>query len=178
MKKMVMSMVIILISCCMALAEQTQPVTDDPDLSQLRHKVVKMKREMDKFIRDITETYPDQKDGMMLETGQDIRVDVSENDKEMLVKADLPGMDKDKIEVSLENHNRLKISGSRDIMKQETAPGMVRRERMQGRFERVLDLPSEGTSDGIKASYKNGVLDITIPKRQKTREEPVKVAVQ
>ncbi len=178
MAKLIVALMMVLAFCGGIFADETQTVSDDPDLSQLRHKVVKIKREMDQFIKEIMETYPDQRNGTFLETGQEVRVDISENDKEILVRADLPGMDKDKIEVTLENHNRLKISGSRDMMKQEIAPGVVRKERMQGRFERILDLPGEGTSDGIKANYKNGVLDIVIPKRQKSKEAPVKIAVQ
>lgn len=155
------------------------PTEDDyKNLDELRGKLVRMKREMDKFIGDIMETYPAQGGVTAPDFGQDVRVDVMENDKNVLVKADLPGMDKDRIEITLANNRVLKIGGSRDVLKQTTAPGMVKRERLAGKFERVLELPAECMNEGIKASYNNGVLDIVIPKKKVSGQDAVKIAVQ
>lgn len=171
------ALMVLIMSLSMADAAQTTAETDDPDLTKLRHKIVRMKREMDTFIKDIMETYPDQGKGLLQDAGQDVRVDLNENDKEMIVKADLPGMDKNKIEVSLSNNRTLRISGSRDIAKTETTPGYVRQERMTGSFERTIELPSDGTQEGISASYKNGVLEIVIPKKERDKAGTVKIKV-
>ncbi|MFA4981572.1 MAG: Hsp20/alpha crystallin family protein [Candidatus Omnitrophota bacterium] len=176
MKKILLAALICVLAAGPALAE-TPSDADYRDLEQLRTKLVRMKREMDKFIRDISATYPEQGAAAGV-FDQDVRVDITENDKDIMVKADLPGMEKDKIEVTLENGRLLKIAGAREIVKKETAPGMVRQERSSGRFERMLELPSECLSEGIGAAYMNGVLEITIPKKAKAKEEEVKIKVR
>jgi len=148
------------------------------DLDQLKLQIRKMKREMGGLMKEITEGYSSDSKALIEGWGQDIRVDVTETDKDVLIRADLPGMDKDKIEVTLEQNKLLKIAGSRDIMKSQSSQGVVVEERAKGVFSRVIDLPVECKSDGIKASYNNGVLDISIPKKEKTREDTVKIKVQ
>jgi len=105
-------------------------------------------------------------------------VDVMEKPDNIIVKADLPGMEKDKIEVTLMNSRILKIGGSRDMVREEQAQGAVRQERLSGKFERILELPAECLNKGIKAAYNNGVLEIDIPKRKSVKKETVKVKVQ
>jgi len=157
----------------------TGPTEEDyKNLEQLRGKLVRMKREMDSFIKDIVATYPDQQGAMLDNLGQDVKVDVTETDKFVIVRADLPGMSKDKINVTLDNNKLLKISGKREIMKSQTSPGVVRKERMEGEFARVLELPTECMSEGIAATYKDGVLELVIPKKEKTKTETVKIKVQ
>ena len=80
--------------------------------------------------------------------------------------------------ITLENNKVLKIAGTREIEKTQTKPGTIRQERAYGRFERVLELPSEGTNEGIQANYKNGVLELIIPKKKELKEERVKIKLQ
>lgn len=172
---------IILLAICLTfisgLAYAALPTDKDyENLDELRVKIVRMKREMDKFMKDIIATYP--QDASLDVFGQDIRVDVVQTQADVVVRADLPGMSKDTIEVTLENSRILRIAGIRNIEKKETAPGVVRQERMQGRFERVLELPAECKNDGITATYKDGVLEIIIPKLSETKEKPVKIAIE
>jgi len=157
------------------------PVQNDDvykDLDQLKLQIRKMKREMSGLMKEITADYSSDSKALIEGWGQDIRIDVTETDKDVLVRADLPGMDKDKIEVTLEQNKLLKIAGSRDVMKSQSSPGVVVQERSRGAFSRTIDLPVECKSDGIKAAYNNGVLDITIPKKEKTKEDTVKIKVQ
>lgn len=186
MKKMTIAFIIAVLSTGLVFAQtydsapadsQTQ---EEKNLEILSKKLVRMKREMDKFVKDMSAAYSGSQDpAVMAAFGSDVKVDVAENDKSFVVTADLPGMDKDKIDVTLENARILKISGMRRMEKKETSPGgVIRQERMEGRFERVLELPAECKSDGINASYKNGVLEITIPKKAPVNIETVKVKVQ
>ena len=165
-----------------AQAFDSKPVDDqaqeEKNLEILSKKLIRMKREMDKFVKDMSAAYQDQDLASMGTFGSDVKVDIVENDKGFVVTADLPGMDKDKIDITLENGKILKISGIRHMEKKETAPGVVKQERMEGRFERVLELPAECKSDGIGASYNNGVLEITIQKKEPKKLETVKVKVQ
>ena len=174
MKKLILAVLISLVCAGTSLADM--PTDQDyENLDELRVKIVRMKREMDKFMKDIISTYPS--DGTLDTFGQDIKVDVTQTDTDVVIRADLPGMAKDKIEITLENSRVLRIAGSREIVRKETTPGVVRQERMQGRFERVLELPAECRNEGIKATYKDGVLEIVIPKVDQTKEKPVKISV-
>jgi HSP20 family protein len=159
-----------------------EPVTqsDDvyKDLDQLKLQIRKMKREMSGLMKEITDTYPDSTKDFTEGWGQDIKVDVTQSDSQVLVRADLPGMDKDKIEVTLEQGRMLKIAGSRDVTKNRASPGVVMQERSRGAFSRTIELPVECKPDGIRASYANGVLDVSIPKRTDAKPDTVKVRVQ
>lgn len=159
---------------------QKDTSTDDQfykDVSEFRKKLVYMKKEMEAMLKDMN------KDSGALSQGivggfNDISVDVSQDEKNVIVRADIPGMDKDKIDITLENNKLLRIAGTREVVTKETSPGMVRQERMQGSFERVLDLPAKCTNEGIKANYKNGVLELIIPKAKEEAVKPVKISVQ
>lgn len=186
MKRSTMTVIISVLGVSLAFAQaydkapaddQTQ---EEQNLAILSKKLVRMKKEMDKFVKDMSATYSGAQDpsGIMA-FGSDVKIDVAENDKGFIVTADLPGMDKDKIDIALENARILRISGMRHVEKKETSPGgVIRQERMEGKFERVLELPAECKSEGISASYKNGVLEITIPKKAPVNIETVKVKVQ
>ena len=178
MKKIAVAMLICALAAGSGLAALDPTEEDYKNLEEMRAKLVRMKKEMDRFVKDVISAYPDQGSAAVSEFGQGVTVDIAENDKEVIVKADLPGMEKDKIEVTLENNRSLKIAGSREAMKKETAPGMVKQERMQGKFERILELPADCISENIKATYNNGVLEIVIPKMKKAQEKAVKVKVQ
>lgn len=173
---------IVLVACLLcagiALAQQEAMTQEEKNLEILSKKLVRMKREMDKFVKDMSVAYQEESSPLSGSYGSDVRVDVVDNVKEFIVRADLPGMDKDKIVVTLDNNKILKISGSREAIKAQTGPSVVKQERMEGKFERVIELPAECKSDGIKASYKNGVLEITIPKKEPAKKETIKVSVQ
>ena len=159
-------------------AQANDRTQEERNLEILSKKLVRMKKEMDKFVKDMSATYQTQVDPAIAAYGSDVKVDMIENDKDFVVTADLPGMDKDKIVVTLDNNKVLKISGSREATKTQAGPNVVKQERMEGKFERVVELPAECKSDGIKASYKNGVLEITIPKKEPAKKETIKVSVQ
>ncbi len=178
MKKATTLFIYLILISSFSFADNMPTEQDYQNLDELRVKLVRMKKEMDRFMKDIINTSASQGQYVMNELDQDVRVDVSQTAKDITVKADLPGMDKDKIEVTLQNNRILKIGGSRDIAKKETSPGMVRQERLQGKFQRIIELPVDCMNEGIKASYQNGVLDIVIPKKQVTKEEAVKINVQ
>jgi len=178
MKKMAILMLLTIFAACVVYADATLPNDNEyKELDELKVKIRRMKKEADGFIKELVAAYPD--DGKSLSGGwaQDVKVDVSETEKDVIVKADLPGMDKDKIEITLDQGKMLKIAGSREIVTNQTGKGFVRQERMQGNFSRILELPAECRNDGIKASYNSGVLDIIIPKKPKAKDETVKIKI-
>ena len=104
-------------------------------------------------------------------------VDIYEDENNIVVKADLPGMDQKDIEVKVEN-NTLIIKGEKKFEDEEKKDNYHRIERFYGTFQRAFTLPDTVDVDKIKASYKNGVLEITIPKKPETKPKQIKVEVK
>lgn len=93
-------------------------------------------------------------------------IDVYETDAEVVASCDIPGLEK-KEDVNIEvDRNMLTISGTLNRMYEVKEEHMHRRERFMGRFHRSINLPAQVSSEGIKATYKNGVLEIRMPKLQ------------
>lgn len=96
-------------------------------------------------------------------------VDVIEEDDKFRVIADLPGFDKNDIEVYIEDRD-LVIRALRKEEKEEKDRNFIKRERSYGEVYRRISLPEEVHDKDIKARYNNGVLEITIPKTKKERK--------
>ena len=102
-------------------------------------------------------------------------VDIFENDNEVVVKAELPGMNAKDIEVKLEN-NVLMLKGERRFEKETKEENYHRVEREYGTFSRSFALPSAVNGDKVTAEYKDGVLKIVLPKNEETKPKPIKIA--
>jgi HSP20 family protein len=103
-------------------------------------------------------------------------VDISEDDKEFLVKAELPEVKKDDVRVSVEN-GVLNISGERKVEKEEKDKKYHRVERAYGRFERSFTLPDGADGTKITAEFKEGVLKVHLPKTETAKPKSVTVKV-
>ena len=103
------------------------------------------------------------------------RVDVSETEDAYVVHADLPGIDRKDISVTLKE-NVLRIEGEKKRTSEEDK-GFYRSERAFGRFSRSFRLPSALDADKISASYKEGVLSLTIPKAEVAKPKQIEVKV-
>ena len=103
-------------------------------------------------------------------------VDVQETDGEYLVKADLPEVRKDDVRVEIQD-GMLCVSGERKQEKEEKGKRFHRVERAYGRFERRLSLPSEVDAKRIAAQFKDGVLQIHLPKSSAARPQSIEVKV-
>ncbi|HBH62546.1 MAG TPA: molecular chaperone [Nitrospiraceae bacterium] len=105
------------------------------------------------------------------------RVDVTENDKEIKISAELPGMDEKDIDVSLQN-DMLVIKGEKKEEKEDKGKDYYRMERSYGSFTRTIPLPVEVETDKVEAKFKKGVLSIRLPKTAKAVDETKKIAVK
>ncbi|MFZ5998454.1 MAG: Hsp20/alpha crystallin family protein [Nitrospirota bacterium] len=105
------------------------------------------------------------------------RVDVSETDKEIKVSAELPGMDEKDIEVTL-NKDSLTIKGEKKEEKEDKGKNYYRIERSYGSFSRTIPLPLEVETDRAEATFKKGVLTVTLPKTAKAIKETKKIAIK
>ncbi|HIC90693.1 MAG TPA: Hsp20/alpha crystallin family protein [Syntrophaceae bacterium] len=102
-------------------------------------------------------------------------VDISETDKEVIVKAEIPGMDTEDIDITLRD-GMLSIKGEKKQEKEEKDEHYQRIERYYGSFTRNLRLPCEVSENKAKAEYKDGVLTIKLPKTGKSREKHIKIS--
>jgi HSP20 family protein len=104
-------------------------------------------------------------------------VDVYETEDALKVKADVPDVKIEDIDVRVENQT-LSIRGRRKFEKDENIKGHHRIERSYGEFVRSFAVPSTVDTDKVEADYKNGVLTITLPKKEAAKPRQVKVAIQ
>lgn len=95
------------------------------------------------------------------------RVDIKEEDRRFVIYADIPGVDPERIEVSMEK-GILTIKGERAVENREQNGKFTRLERSHGVFYRRFALPDSADADGITAHGKDGVLEIVIPKKAET----------
>jgi HSP20 family protein len=103
-------------------------------------------------------------------------VDIFETEHELVVKADLPDVDAKDLDIRVEN-NVLTIRGERKFEKKVSEENYLRVERAYGAFARSFSLASTVNSENIKADYQNGVLTLTIPKREEAKPKQIKVNV-
>lgn len=103
-------------------------------------------------------------------------VDISEDDKEYLIKAELPEVLKDDVKVTVES-GTLTISGERKAEKEEKGRHFHRVERHYGRFERSFAVPDNADAENVKAEFKDGVLRVHLPKNEKARPKQIEVKV-
>jgi len=104
-------------------------------------------------------------------------VDISETKKHYVIKAELPDVEKEDVDVSVEN-GVLTISGERRYEKDDESETQHRIERVYGKFTRSFTLPSDADESAISARSRNGVLKIRIPKTVETKDEPVRISVE
>ncbi len=104
-------------------------------------------------------------------------VDVFEEKDDIVVKAEIPGMDKDNIEVKLTDHT-LTIKGEKKKAEETKEENYYRSERSYGSFFRTLELPKDVHADKVKATFKNGVLEVRMPKTEEAKAKEVKVKVE
>ncbi len=104
-------------------------------------------------------------------------VDVAESEKAYEITAELPGMDEKTIEVKVADGS-LTIKGEKQEKKEEKEKGYYLRERHYGSFERSFDVPETVDADKIEASFKNGVLTVTLPKKPEAQKPAKKIEVK
>lgn len=105
------------------------------------------------------------------------RFDVAETEDAIQVTAELPGLDEKDIQVTLDN-NILTVRGEKKQEREEKKKNYYMSERSYGEFQRVIPLPTEVEADKVKAHFKKGVLNITLPKTQKALTEGRRIQIR
>ena len=103
-------------------------------------------------------------------------VDIYETENELVIKADLPEVNEQELDVRVEN-NTLTIGGERKFDDKVKEENYLRVERSYGSFSRSFSLPTTVNTEAIKAEYKNGVLTVELPKRAESKPKQVKINV-
>jgi HSP20 family protein len=103
-------------------------------------------------------------------------VDIYETENELVLKADVPDVDMKDIDVRVENQT-LTIAGERKFENQDAGNGFHRIERSYGNFVRSFAVPNAFDTENVAAAYKNGVLTVTLPKKETAKPRQIKVEV-
>jgi HSP20 family protein len=103
-------------------------------------------------------------------------VDIYETENELVVKADLPDVNPQNLDIRVEN-NILTIRGERKFESKVNEDNYLRIERAYGSFSRSFSLANSVKTDAIKADYQNGVLTLSLPKREEAKPKQIKVTV-
>lgn len=103
-------------------------------------------------------------------------VDICETDSNIVLNAELPGVDPKDVEIRVEN-NTLFLKGERRFEKETKEENYHRVERSYGSFSRSFSLPNSIEADKVAAEYKDGLLTLTLPKREEAKPKTIKIAV-
>jgi len=103
-------------------------------------------------------------------------VDICETEDSLVLKAELPGIKPDDVEIRVED-NTLYLKGERKFEKEAKDENFHQVERSYGTFSRSFSLPSSIDSDKVKAEYQNGILTLTMPKREEAKPKTIKIDV-
>ena len=135
----------------------------------------RMRSDMDRLWDAFSEGRPMRRFGEMKDWVPSI--DVFETKNDIVVKAELPGMDPKDIDISLSDGS-LVLKGEKKHEKEEKEENYHFIERSYGSFVRSVPLPAEVKHDKINASYKNGVLKVVLPKSEESKKKEIKIKVE
>lgn len=134
-------------------------------------ELTRMQEEMNRYFDDF---FGEQRRG--LDEGAWLpAVDVSETDADFVVRAELPGMAQNEIEINVQD-NILTLKGEKKQEKKEEKENFHRLERSYGSFSRSFTLPAGVKPEDIKASFKDGVLEVTMPKAEEVKPKKITIS--
>jgi len=150
--------------------QRAEPSTWDPftQLSTLRDEIDRL---FESPLSALTETTQPFLSGWLP------AVDLFEDKDNVFVKAELPGMKKEEIEISL-HEGVLSLSGERKAEEKYENASACRSERFLGRFHRTLTLPAQIDAEKVNATYKDGILTVTLPKAEHAKPKQIEVSVK
>lgn len=132
-----------------------------------------MRQDMERLFQEAG--WPQNADSSQVATAQWApAVDIKEEPDRFVIYADIPGVEPEKIEVTMER-GMLSIKGERSTEKKEEQEGYTRVERSRGTFYRRFSLPDTADPEGIQAKGNNGVLEVTIPKKPAQQARRIEV---
>ncbi len=139
-----------------------------PNIRGVGEQMERMQREMNRLFSDFTG-----RGASPMQAGVFPPLNVAEDQESLYVRAELPGISPEDIEISVEGET-LTLRGERKLLAAENV-SYHRREREAGRFRRILTLPMRINPETVNATFKNGVLKITLPKAEEAKPKQIKI---
>ncbi len=139
-------------------------------------EIEQLQERMNSLFSSSLARFPEKK-GQMMFKGWGPEVDVHDLKDKVMVKADIPGMEKKDFDISVYG-NTLVIKGEKKHAQEIKEKDCVRSERFYGSFNRTVTLPAEVDDRRVKATYKDGVLELVLPKKKGSRYRNIKVEVK
>ena len=136
-------------------------------------EIMSMRESMDRLFEDFFSRRPRTAGPLVWQPA----VEVAETDTEVVVKAELPGIDPKHVEVSVTDDG-LSIKGEARAEQEERKRNFYRRELRYGMFQRTIPLPTEVKGEEAKATFRHGILEVKVPKAERVRPKAVKVEVE
>lgn len=133
-----------------------------------------LRRIQDRLGRIFSEYPSAGREGRMMETP---RVDVRERGNDVIVTADMPGINKEDITLEVREDNVLDISAEKKVEKKEEEKGYVKHERSYTGYYRSIRLPSPVDRTKARATYNNGVLEVTLPMAEKPKAKASEIPI-
>ncbi len=137
--------------------------------------MVGIQDEMNRLFNALFEKSPERRESGV--TAWSPLVDISEMEDEILVTVEVPGMKKEDINITIQD-NVLTLKGEKKQVEEDKNKNFHRVERIYGTFERSFSLPSTVQTDRVKAVYKDGVLNITLPKSEEAKPKEIAISVK
>ncbi|AGB02125.1 Hsp20/alpha crystallin family protein [Methanoregula formicica] len=149
-------------------------------IDSIWHEMDEMREEIDSLFRQMSERgrllpAGGMSDRMLPAIRGEFRVDVREHDNDVIVVADLPGVDKEAVSLQLVNPRAIEISCERSDEREEKGKGFYMRERMSGSMRRIVALPTDVTDKDARASFRNGVLEVTLKKTKDAKKSRIAI---
>jgi len=133
-------------------------------LSELTHELNRVHSELNRLLH---------RSGQRSSSGYPA-INIWQNEQQLLLEAELPGMELDDLEIYVDGDNRLTIKGTRRFHDVQ-AGTWHRRERVFGEFRRTIELPGQVDSAKVEAELKNGILTVTLPKRDEVKPRKIEI---
>jgi HSP20 family protein len=134
-------------------------------------ELVSLRRELDRLFDELFETRPARREEFHPLT------DIKETENEFIVKMELPGVKPEDVEITLMG-DTLTIRGEKKQEERTEKENFLRVERCYGAFQRSFTLGTPVKADEVKATYKDGVLEVRVPKAEEAKPKPIKIKVE
>jgi HSP20 family protein len=158
--------------------EQARNVSVQQGVPQIYNPLAQLHRDIDRMIGNV---FPGVGWGRMIDVDDGMlrpNVDVASTDKEYHITVEVPGVDEKDVQLELTNDGQLIIRGEKNQEKEQKYKNYYRTERSYGSFQRTLSLPQDASRDTIDASFKNGILTITCPRRAMAQSPAKRIEIK
>jgi HSP20 family protein len=135
-----------------------------------------MREEMNRLFDSFFSGLPERRKGL-LESEWAPSIDVAETDEDIVVTAELPGVKQEEVDITIAD-DVLTLKGEKKEEKEVKEKNYHRIERSYGSFQRSISLPTGTKADKAKATYKDGILSVTIPKAEEAKPKQIKIDVE